>query len=126
MTAPQGLLRNRVILAIVSLTCLYGTVASWLSISEHIGPRKDPLLIFGLVCSVFISAAIAFRSNFRGDQIVFGAFAGALVMSAIKTTVPLAVSALFALKIAESLLWTIAALASLIVLALGFQAPRRA
>lgn len=126
MTTPQGLLRNRVILAVVSLTCLYGTVASWLSISEHIGPPKDPLLIFGLVCAVLIAAAIAFRSNFRGDQVVFGAFAGALAMSAIKTTVPLAVSAMFALKTAESLLWTIAALASLIVLALGFRPPRGA
>lgn len=125
MTASQGLLRNRVILAMVLLTCVYGAGASWLSFREHVGPRKDLLLIFGLVCAVFITAAVALRSSFCGDQIVFGAFAAALVMTGIKTTVPLAANAIFAVKIAESLLWTIAALASLVVLARGFMASRR-
>jgi len=117
MTAHQGLLQNRAILIVVLLTCLYGSAVSWFSITSRVVSKEGPVfLILGLVCAIFITASIAFRSQFRGDQVVFGAFAGALVLAIVKAMVPLGLHAMLALNAAKSLLWTIAALVSLIVL----------
>jgi len=129
MSEREGLLRNRVILLAVLLASLYGSVVSWLSVGGLAGPRREggtPVLIFGLACAIFISASIALRSKFLWDRAVFGALAGALVLATVRLTLPLAVEMLLAVNVAKALLWTIAALASLAVLARRFMVSGRA
>jgi hypothetical protein len=116
MPAPRGLLQNRAILIVVLLACLYGSASSWLSVTKQAVSRGDPILIIGLLFAIFITASIASRSKFRGDRVVFGAFAGALVLATIGVTVPLGYRAMVVVSAVKSLLWTIAALASLAVL----------
>lgn len=122
MNSRGGLLRNRIILLAVVLTSLYGSVVSWLSLNgleKHFQAGRMPILTLGLVCAIFISTSIAIRSKFRGDRVVFGALAGAFVLATIKLVLPLATEGLLAINTVKALLWTIAVLASVVVLIRG-------
>jgi hypothetical protein len=125
MTASQGVLRNRVILAVVLLTCLYGTGASWLSIGQHVGRREDLVDIVSSAFVIFIAVSIAYRSSFWPDRIVFGAIAGAFALVIIRVA-SLTPAAMLALDVGHALMWTVAASVSLIALALDFRASRSA
>lgn len=122
----RGLLQNRVILFAVLLASLYGSAVSWLALNGPGGPRAGvhtPILIVGLASAVFISAAIAVRSDFRGDQAVFGALAGALLLAALGPILPAATGVLLAVSAGRALLWTAAALGSVVLLVRGFALP---
>jgi hypothetical protein len=113
-----GLLQNRVILLAVLLASLYGSAVSWLSLNGPGEPRTGehtPILIVGLACAIFISAAIAVRSEFRGDRAVFGALAGALLLAALGPIAPPATGVLLAINAGRALLWTAAALGSVVL-----------
>lgn len=130
MTAPEGLLKNRTAVIVAVLFCLVESVWSWLSITRLVRLPEHPINIFylveifGFAFCIFITGAIAYRSPFWGDRIVFAPAAGIFVLAMVTATIPLTPLAILTVNVADSLLWTIAALASLIVLARVLKASR--
>jgi hypothetical protein len=130
MATSRGLLENRTFLILVMLICAVEAVWSWLSI-RRVQLPENRASIFGLVdiffCVflVFLTASIAYRSRFWGDRTVFGTIAGVAVLIAIKATVPLTHSSMFAVNVVKSSLWAIAAFVSLTVLVRGSNPPLR-
>jgi hypothetical protein len=106
------------------------SVWSWLSI-RRVQLPENPASIFGLVNILFYAFLIfaivstAYRSQFWGDRVVFGIFAGVMVLIAIKATVPLTRPSMLAVNVAKSSMMTIAALVSLVVLVRGSNTPLR-
>jgi hypothetical protein len=124
MSMPWGQLENRTFLILAVFFCAVESAWSWLSI-RRVELPENPASILGLVniffYTLFILAivSIVYRSRFWGDRVVFGIFAGVVVLIAIKATVPLTRPSMLALNVAKSSMWTIAALVSLSVLARG-------
>ena len=121
----RGLLENRTFLIVTVLFCAVESAWSWLSI-RRVQLPENPSIVFGLISILFYAAlilaiaSIAYRSPFWGDRAVFGIFAGAVILIAIRATVPLTSSATLAVNITKSCMLTIAALVSLSVLVRGF------
>ena len=120
MTSERTLLQNRAIAVIVGLCLIAIAVLSWLRIKEPAPFPHHPFQILGLIFAIFITASIAYRSTFRGDQIVFGAATGALVLAALTAALSLSPSEILLIAGGKAILWTVAALTSLIVLVRGF------
>jgi hypothetical protein len=103
----------------MTVCCLSLSIWSWLSMRHAYFP-EDAIHIFGLVFSIFVTAAIACRSSFWADRVVFGAVAIAFVIAMVEATIALAPPVLLAVNAAKSFMWTIAALVSLVVLVRQF------
>src|SRR5580700_3076660 len=122
--------RNRTFLIFAVLFCATESAWSWLSI-RRVELPENPASILGIVNIFFYAAfilaivSVVYRSRFWGDRVVFGIFAGVIVLTAIKATVPLTRPSMLALNVAKSFMWTIAALVSLSVLARGSNTPLR-
>jgi len=123
LIATGGLLQNRPILIAILLFCSYESTASWLTIARHHRFPHDPVSIFGLAFSIFITASITYKSRFLGDRVVFGSATGAFALIAI-TAAPLSPPAMFAVETGKSFMWTVAAVVSLTVLVRGFKTSR--
>jgi hypothetical protein len=125
MTSQRGLFENRTTLVAVPLVSISLSVWSWLSIAKH--AQREPLNIFGVanvVCYVFLlfgAASVAFRAPFWADRVVFGVIAAVALLIAIKAMVPLTFVEMLAVNVAKSIMWTIAAIVSLVVLVRGFR-----
>lgn len=111
------------------LFCSVECVWSWLSLTKPIVRESTNIFglvtIFAFVFAIFVVTSIAYRSAFWADRFVFGALAGALVFAAIRVTLPMISHEMFAVNVAKSLMWTIAASISSIVLVRGFRASTR-
>lgn len=70
---------------------------------------RDPVYIFGLAFSILVLGNIAFKSPLRADRFVFGAGAFSLSLSAITQFAVLSGPALWAVRTAHTIAWTIAA-----------------
>ena len=117
----RGILDNRMVAIATLAFCLFATVTSLRSamrgrrVSHHdfyyFGHHfsHDPIYIFGLAFSIFISGSIMSRSPLRVDRFVFAAAAVSLSLSAIRQFMVLSASALWAVRAADAITWTIAA-----------------
>jgi hypothetical protein len=112
-SAREGILEGRGRIAATFLFFLCLSVWSWASIGSH-SFTYDPIYLGGLVFSIFITGAITYRSPLVADRIVFGAAAGAFSLAAIMM-IPLSPTAMLAVKVGKSFMWTVAATFSLIV-----------
>jgi hypothetical protein len=118
---PRGVLQNRTAVVLVLLALSFITVQSWLRITRPSPFPRDPVELFGLAFSIFITACIAFRSSFAWDRTVFGVALIALVMAGITGVFSLAPSVMFAFAAAKAIMWTTAAVASAVVLVRGLR-----
>lgn len=126
MTSPRlAVLRNRAALLGALVFCIYAalpqSVTSLRPISGSEQHARDPILIFGFIASIVITASIASRSSFVGDRVVFGTAAGAFVLSLITAVVALSRLAIAVITGLVSLMWTIAAVATLVILISGLR-----
>ena len=123
-TAPRrALLENRLFTVGTLLFCSYESVASWLKIAKYGRFPHDPTTIFGLAFVVFCSGSITYRSSFSPDRVVFGAVTVVFLLMALRTA-HLTSLAMLGVRSAEVLMWTIAAIASLVVPVRGFNISR--
>jgi hypothetical protein len=125
VTKRIAMLENRKICVLVSIYCAISTVWSW---ALSVRRSRHPLDLFSLetlvfTIWVFILTSIAYRSAFWTDRVVSAALAGVLALAVARTLV-FTPSAMFAIDVAHSLMWTIASVVCLIVLAGGFKASR--
>lgn len=125
VTKRITMLENQKICVLVSLYCAISTVWSW---ALTVRRSRHPLELFSVdtlffTIWAFILVLIAYKSTFWADRVVSGALAGVLALAAARALV-FTPSALFAIDVAHSLMWTVAALVCLIVLAGGFKASR--
>jgi hypothetical protein len=130
MSMLRGILENRTFLILTVLFFVVESAWSWLSI-RRVQLPENPASIFGLVnivvytLLIFGIGSIAHRSRFWGDRVVFGIYAGVIVLIAIMATVPLTRPSMLAVNVAKSCMLTIAALVSLSVLVRGSNVPFR-
>jgi len=122
MTASRGLLQNRAILVAVLLFCAYESVTVWLTITKYARFPHDPVSLFGLALAAFITTSISLRSRFLVDRVVFGAVTLTLLLTATRLA-RLSSDTMVAVKAAEALVWTIAAVVCLAVLFGAFRTP---
>jgi uncharacterized protein involved in response to NO len=124
------ILENRTFLILAVLFCAVESVWSWLS-TRHVELPENPASILGIVNICFYTflilaiVSIVYSSRFWGDRVVFGIFAGVMVLIAVEATVPLTRPSMLAVNVAKSSMWTIAVLVSLIVLVRGSNMPLR-
>ncbi len=123
-SAGEGLL-NRPLAAVAAIGCSYVAVLSWLSISRHTTFPRSPISIFGLLFAIFITASLTYRSRLIGDRLVFGAVTAAFVSAGITAALSLNPFAMLVVVTTKSLMWTTAAIASVIVLVRGFMPGRQ-
>lgn len=123
MNPRPGLLYNRKALVLVTLFCLVETVWSWVSITK--GARQHDNLIVApfALCLTFIAASIAYRTSFWADRVIFGAIAGGFALIAARAASP-TLAAMLVVDFAHALMWTSAAIVSLIAFAVDSKAPR--
>ena len=121
LEAKCGILGNRKVAIGALVFCLWASATSWRSalrgirvshhefsyFGHHFSP--DPVFIFGLAYSILVSAGVAFNSPLRADRFVFGAAAFSFSLSAIRRFAVLSASALWAIRAADAIAWTIAA-----------------
>jgi hypothetical protein len=125
MKSTQEGLLNRPLAAVAAIGSSYVAVLSWQAISRHSAFPRSPISIFGLLFAIFITASLTYRSRLLGDRLVFGAVTAALVsagLTAVLSSNPLAILVVVTTK---SLMWTTAAIASVIVLVRGFLPGRQ-
>jgi hypothetical protein len=79
--------------------------------------------IFGLAFATFITASIAYRSPLFEDRVVLGLATAILVLTAVRVA-PLPSLPMLAVKTAEALMLTIAAVVCAVALLGGSSAPR--
>ena len=119
-TSSPAVLRNRVAAVCALVFCIYAalpqSITSLRSISALIPLERDPIMIFGLIASVVITGSIASRSSFVGDRVVFGVGAAAFLLWLITALVLPGASATSVINGFVSLLWTIGAIASSVIL----------
>ena len=119
----NGFLQHRAFAVVIAVGCSYGAVGSWLSISRHTTFPRNPISICALLFAIFISASLTYRSRFVGERVVFGGASAALVLAGI-TTLSFAPSTMSVIVTAKSVLWTVSAVASAIILVRGLITPR--
>ncbi len=126
MTAKQPtVLRNRAALLFVLLFCIYEALPRSITSLKPSSPNeRDPILIFGLIASIVITALIAVRSTFLGDRVVFGAATTAVLLSLLRSLLSLGPSATSLVNVLASLMWAIGAIASLAILTGVLRKPR--
>lgn len=125
MNRNQGVLQNRPILVGLLLVFLYEAITLWPAITKYARFPKSSLTILGLVIAVFITTSIAYRSSFVADRIVFGAITIISVLTAIRMA-PLSSREMLCVRTLEALMWTLAAIATLVVLLRGIRiAPEK-
>lgn len=119
--ASRGFLGNRKAASGALVFCLYASATSWHSalrssrVSHHdfyyFGHHfsHDPIFLFGLLYSIVISVIIMSKSPLKADRFVFGAAAFSFSLSAIMQFAILSAPALWAVRAAEAITWTIAA-----------------
>jgi hypothetical protein len=120
MNSERGLLESRTAAAVVGLCLSFVAAISWLGITKPTSFPRDPFHILGLAFSVFITSSIAYRSHFAGDRVVFGLSTAAFVLVAITAAFSLAPSMMSIVAVAKALMWTTAAVTSVILLMRGF------
>jgi hypothetical protein len=110
-------LRNRAALLFALFFYIYEALPRSITSLKPSSPNeRDPILIFGLIASIVITALIAARSTFLGDRVVFGAATTAVVLSLLRSLLSLGPSATSVVNILASLMWVIGAIASLAIL----------
>ena len=114
ITARRGILEGYPTILTLFLLLAFFSVWSWTSIrTDH--PVHDPIHLGGLGFSIFITASIAYRSPLGADRFVFGAAAAAFSLAGIAMA-PLDQTAIVIARASESLMWTVAAAGSFVVL----------
>lgn len=78
-------MQSRAALCGLLLFCIYGALSQFVPtpyIGKSVPPlsEHDPFLIISSVFAIFIEAAIAIRSPFVGDRVVFGGAAAATLL----------------------------------------------
>jgi len=117
----RGVLDNRKAVVGILAFCLYASVAEWRSAMKNIRVSHrdfyyfghhfshDPIYVFALVFSVVFLGNIVLKSPLRADRFVFGAAAFSLSLSAMTQFTILNSSALWTVRTAHAIAWTIAA-----------------
>jgi len=123
MTLTQGILNKRPALALVTLFCLVEAIWSWTYIIKGVRHRPEIIVALFSAILVFILLSIAYRSSHFQDRIILGAIAAVGVVIAVRA-LPLPATAMLALDLAKSCLWSITALVSLVILVRGFRTTR--
>jgi hypothetical protein len=118
MTSKQPIvLRNRAVLLFAFLFCVYEALPRSITSLRPSSPnQRDPILIFGLIASIVITALIAVRSAFLGDRVVFGAAAAAFALWLLRSSLSLDPFATSVVNVLASLMWVIGAIASFVIL----------
>jgi hypothetical protein len=120
-----ALLRGPAALIVAIAFCTYEALPRFLTLLGPEGispiPKRDEVLIIGLLFSVFVAACVGFRSPFLRDRVIFGLAAGAFVLKTIRVAVLLGPGLALTIGGLESLLWIIAAITALI----GLRSERR-
>jgi len=126
MESVRGLLQHRTAVAVVLFIFLVVSVQSWLGIMKPVvSPRHNPVELFGLVFSIVLTGAIAYGSSrLVWDRVVFGSANAALILAAVTAIFSVAPPTGLVIQAAKSLLWTVAAVASLVCLIRGLSTPR--
>jgi hypothetical protein len=115
MSQPEGLLSKRPALALVLILCLVASVWSWILIAKGVRHGEGLVNVLFFAVGIIISISIAYRSRFWPDRLVFGAIASAFALVVVRAA-PLLPGVRLAVDVSHASMWTIAALASLIVL----------
>jgi hypothetical protein len=119
----SGFLQSRPFALAIALGCSYGAVGSWLSVGRHTGFPRNPISLFALLFSIFITASLAYRSRSAGDRVVFGGASAAFMFAGV-TALSLNPFVMFVVATAKSLMWTVSAIASVIILVHSLITPR--
>ncbi len=125
MASVRGLLQNRPAVVVAVLAFWFVAAQSWLGIAKPTAFPRDLVHIFGLAFSIFITTSITYRSPFAGDRVVFGTATAAFVLAGVTAAFSLGPSAISVVAVVESLMWTIAAVASAVVLVRDFMPGRQ-
>ena len=125
MSPPLGLLYNRKVLAAVALFCVIEAVWSWVSITKGTREQENLIVVPFALCLAFIAALIVYRTSFWADRLIFGAIAGGFALIAARAASPM-LAAMLVVDFAHALMWTSAAILSLIAFAVDSKAPRAA
>lgn len=125
MTPKQPIvLRNRAALLFALIFCIYEALPQSITSLRPSSPNeRGPILIFGLIASLVITALIAVRSAFLGDRVVFGAAAAAFVLWLLRSLLSLGPFATSVVNALVSLMWVIGAIASLVILVRFLRKP---
>jgi hypothetical protein len=119
-----GILRSRATLLAALLYCVYEalptSITTLRSVSPSVMHERDPILIVGLAYALFIAASIAGRSPAVADRLVFGAGAIALALSLLRQALLPIQSITSIIGGLQSLLWTAAAVVTLVCLITSF------
>jgi hypothetical protein len=119
--AGVGILNNRKAVIAALLFCLWAASTNWRSAMRGIRVSHsgfdyfghhfshDPVYIFGLVFSIWISGTITFRSPLRADRFLFSMAAFSFSLLAITQFLILSAVALRTVRAADAIVWTVAA-----------------
>jgi len=115
----KGVLEGRgsALAAFVLFSCLGAWAWTTITNSHHF--VRDPVYLGGLLFAVFITVSVAYRSPLHVDRIAFGASAVAFLLATIVAIAPLGPGAMLVVSGAKALMWTVAAVVGLVVLARG-------
>ena len=119
--ARQSLLHKRGMLIGTVIFCSFEAVLSWTKVSTPTAFPRDLFHMFGLGFAIFITVSIATRSPSIADRVVFGAVAGAFLLILLKAAVSFSPSSMSIVEGLKASMWTVAAIASLVVLVKGLR-----
>jgi len=118
MNSPPGIVNRRPTLVLITIFCLIETVWTWTCIVRGCRHPVDLITaLFSLFLS-FVAVSFAYRSSFRTDRIIFGTFAVVGALISVRAA-PLSSTAMIAVDVAKSCMWSFSALVSLIILVRG-------
>jgi CHASE1-domain containing sensor protein len=124
MNFSQGILNGRLAFMLFTLFCLIEAVWSWSNIVKGFPHRTDlTTALFSLLLS-FFAVSIAVRSPSRTHRFIFGTLAvvGALISA---SAAPLTPTAMLAVEVAKSGMWSFSALVGLAILVAASVISRR-
>jgi len=115
----RGVLEGRgsAVAVFILFSCL--AVWAWTTMTSLHHLARGPIYLGGFVFAIFVTVSVAFRSPLPMDRIVFGAAAIAFVLATVATITPLGPGAMVVVNGARALMWTVAAIVGLVVLARG-------
>jgi len=115
MIRTRGLLEKAPVLLGALLFSSYESTISWMRIERYARFPHDLVTVFALAFVTFGTVSISYRSSFLPDRMVFGAFATTFLLMSIRMA-SLTSTEMFIVKLAEALMWTVAAFLSMAVL----------
>jgi len=128
-----GLLQTPTTMVVALLLCVFFALP-WHTTTRRFaaGPSafsihgRDPILILGLLCAIFIAASIASRSSLVADRAVFGLGAATFILTLLRELFLPSNWAASILNDIRHILWAFAAIITLILLITTPLFPRSA